>query len=258
MAYTHVRFIFRQDGQPSVEQGSGTAPATSTPEAATGWVRPAGSKIIGVGGAILGDEFVFDGTDWDQGLNDDSTFSDAADTDDVAKETVSNAAADAVGGVHAGFAGNDLSNNFPGPFTNPDVPRGLSFTFGVGWDGGDVTPTGTDIDDAACTEVITSPGAGGGVVQSTKVYKTVTSATKGAVGANPATCSIDTWHKLGLLASPSVKGGTVSCDGVDEAATWDNTAQCKSFTPTTLPNGAHDYVAVFPKAGATTTVTATP
>ena len=258
MAYTHVRFTFRQDSAPSIEHGSGTAPATSTPEAATGWDRPIGSKIIGVAGAIAGKEFVWDGTSWDQGLDADSTFEDAADSIDMVNEAIAAPAGDAVAGVHAGFAGNDVSNNFPGAFTDPDVPRSISFTFGVGWDGGDITPIGTDIDDAACTEVIVNPGAGGGVVQSTKCYKTVASATNGAAGANPATCSIDTWHKF-ATASPPSGPGVLGVDGVTEASTWDKTtAQGKGWSPTTLPDGAKNYRVEYPTSGAVSVVTATP
>jgi len=254
MPYAHLRFTFRRDGVASVEQGSGGVPAGSDP-GSIGWVRPTGSEIHCVD---TGDTYKFDGSNWDQELNVNSTFQDAASAEDLVSETVTAPAIDTVGGVHAGFAGNDVSNDFPGAFTNPDVPRSLSFTFGVGWDGGAVTPVGTDMMDAPCTEVIADPGAGGAVVQATKVYKTVTAATKGAAGANPATCSIDTWHKLGLLNSPDVANGTVSADGVTEPATFEQGAQMEGFLPTTLPDGAVDYVATFAKAGATSVVTATP
>jgi len=254
MAYAIIKFLFRQDNIASDEIGSGGVPAGADPDA-IGYNRVVGSRITCTDTQKA---YLWSGVAWEQQLNVDSTFEDAADLQDMVTEIVIAPDADAVAAIHAGFAGDDVSNDFPGPFTNPDVPRGLSFTFGAGWDGGDITPVGTDIDDAPCTEVITNPGAGGGAVQSLKVYKTVTAATKGAAGVNAATCSIDSWHKLGLLNAPSVMGGIVSVAGVTEQAAWDNLSQCKGFTPTTVPDGAVNFDAEFPKAGATSVVTATP
>lgn len=97
--------------------------------------------------------------------------------------------------VHAGFAGNDPSNNFPGPFTNPDVARTATVTFGAAWDGGTVTLTGTDPFGNPQTEAFV-PGAGS-TVQGTKIWKTITSATKGAVGASANTASIGTGATIG-------------------------------------------------------------
>lgn len=255
MAYTLVRFIFRQDGQPSVEQGSGTAPTTSTPETATGWVRPAGSQIIGVGGAILGDSFIFDGTDWDQQLNDDSTFSDAADALDNVTETVTAPDAQTDTAIHAAYA-SGINVNFPGVFTNPDVPRNVKCVFSGGWDGGDITITGTDMADAACVETIAdTPGA---TVAGSKVFKTVTAAVCELLGAGGQTCSIGSGVKLGISGLPAKANGQVTRGGVDEPCTWDITAQSVGITPTNLPDGAKDYVITYQKTGSTTTVTATP
>jgi len=254
MAYSLTRFTFRQDDVASIEFGSGGAPAGVDP-GSIGWSRPTGSIITCTDS---GAQYIHDGTGtWDQQLDANSTFQDAADLQDMVTEAVLAPTADAVAAIHAGFPGNNASNDFPGAFTNPDVPRNLSFTFGAAWDGGNVTPVGTDIDDAPCTEVITAPG-GGGVVQSLKIYKTVTSATKGAIGIDAATCSIDSWHMLGLVNPPAVDGGILSVAGLTEAATWSAAPQAKGFTPTTLPDGAKDFVAEFPRAGATSVVTATP
>ncbi|MCK6529701.1 hypothetical protein L6R50_19820 [Myxococcota bacterium] len=151
--------------------------------------------------------------------------------------------------VHAAFAGNDAANDFPGPFANPDVPRAVQIAFAAGWDGGNVTVNGTDQFDQAVNEVIVAnPGA---TVVGTKVFKTVTSASKGAVGANAAGASIGRASKLGVgsAAVPRVKDfntrgvGELSVDGITEASTWDGTNS--AVTPTTAPNGARRFVAVY-------------
>ena len=98
--------------------------------------------------------------------------------------------------VHAGFAGNDASNDFPGPFTDPDVPRNLRVDFAAAWDGGNVTVVGVDQFGAAVTEVFTA--SAGSTVVGTKIFAGVTSATKGAVGAAADAASIGTGDKLGL------------------------------------------------------------
>lgn len=251
MAYTHIRFTFRRDGVPSVEQGSGDAPVGAAPEATTGWVRPTGSTIIGVGGAILGDTFVFDGTNWDRGLNTDSTFSDAADTDDIAKQTLAALAADVADGVHASYA-TGVNVNFPGPFTSPVKPRNVTCTFSGAYDGGDILITGTDQFDVAQTETIADAP---GLVVGVKIFKTVTAAQQQALGAGGQTCSIGWGHKIGVNVAPSAPGN-LAVGSVTEASEWDIARS--AFIPTTMPNGALDFVVTYPAAGSTTTVTATP
>lgn len=146
--------------------------------------------------------------------------------------------ADNVAGVHAGHAASG-ANAFPGPFTSPDVPRTLQLTFGVGWDGGDVTVVGTDQFDAALSELFTSPGAGGGLVTGSKAFKTVTSATKASVGASGATCSIGRYHGLGVTKAITAGPSLVTMDDANEDAVWNRTYH--TFSPTTLPNGSHVY-----------------
>ena len=153
--------------------------------------------------------------------------------------SVATPAANDVAGVHAAFAGNDVSNDFPGPFTNPDVPRSAQLTFGLGYDGGDVLLTGTSGLGVAQTETVTNPGAGGGVVETAKVWTTITAASKAAVGANPATVSIGLSDKLATSSAITAVGGIVTCDDVDDPATWDRANS--SFRPTQAPNGAHTY-----------------
>ncbi len=151
--------------------------------------------------------------------------------------------------VHAAFAGNSAGNAFPGPFTNPDVPRAVQVAFAAGWDGGNVNVVGTDHFDQAVNETLVANA--GNTVVGTKVFKTVTSATKAAVGANAAGASIGRAAKLGVgsAAIPRVKDfntrgvGSLSVDGVTEAATFDGTNS--AVTPTAAPNGVRRFVAVY-------------
>ena len=150
-------------------------------------------------------------------------------------------AADSDAGVHAGFAGNDVALDFPGPFTAMDVDRTPKCVFGAGWDGGDIVISSTSPLDAAQTETITNPGAGGGTVLGVKPIKagTVISATKAAAGANPATCSIGRSHTYGLRNTLTAPVGVVTCDGVNDPTTWSTTYN--SFQPTQIPNGARVF-----------------
>jgi hypothetical protein len=255
MAYTHVRFTFRQDGAPSIEHGSGDIPVSATPEAATGWVRPTGSKIIGVAGAILGDEFIWDGAAWDAGLNSDSTFQDAASPEAIVSEVILAPVLAAVDAIHALYA-TGVDVNFPGAWTPPDVPRNVTVSYDALYDGGDTTVTGTDVDDNMIVEVFTNnPGA---TVTGTKVFKTVTAAVQAAIGAGGVSASIGHGTKLGLLRAPLSPTGLLSADGVNEVGTFDNTADSWGVIPTNLPNGARNYEVTYAAAGATSVVTATP
>lgn len=257
MPYAHTKFIFRQDGVPSIEIGSGGVPAGTDP-GSIGWVRPAGSQITCTD---TNDSYILSaGGTWKQQLNADSTFSDAADTHDMKVETISAPDANSDTAVHAGVAASAGANLFPGPYTNPDVPRRVKCVFGAGWDGGDIALVGTDARDAAANETITNPGAGGGTVVSTKAYKTLTSATKGAVGASGATCSVGTDHGLGTVLVPAAPGvlsvlTPPNAVYVNEAGTWD--LNNKVVVPTSMPDASKDFRLEFPVAGVTTTVTAT-
>lgn len=144
--------------------------------------------------------------------------------------------------VHAAVAGNAAQNLFPGPITNPAVPRNLTATFAASYDGGNITIVGTNQFDEPTTEVIVA--SAGNTVAGLKIFKTVTSITKGAVGANAATVSIGTGVKLGVVPIP-VGGSPVLLftNGVGEAVTWDATNN--AFTATSAPNGARSYVLNF-------------
>ena len=96
--------------------------------------------------------------------------------------------------VHAAYAGNAADNNFPGPITSPGVstPRNVEIDFGAGYDGGNVTVTGT-LKGVAVVEVITA--AAGQTVKGVRVFDTITAITKAAVGANAATATVLTGNK---------------------------------------------------------------
>ncbi len=141
--------------------------------------------------------------------------------------------------VHAAHAATG-ANAFPGPVTNPDKPRNLTVTFDAGWDGGDVTVTGFDQFGEVVSETFTaSPGA---TVTGSKVFASVATITKAAVGASAATASVGTGNKLGVLGKlVNATDALLLVDNAAEPATVD--AAYNAFTPTvTLPNGLASYV----------------
>ena len=149
-----------------------------------------------------------------------------------------------VAGTHAGFAGNDGSNNFPGPFNSIGIPRNARVVFGAGWDGGDVVIGGNTTAGIFDYETFADPGAGGGTVVGVKCFVDVQGATKSAVGIDPATASIGTGDKIG---APGITAavGFLAVDGVAESVTFDATA-C-GYTPTSTPDGAKVFAAYHPK-----------
>ena len=252
MAYAHARFIgLRQDGVPSLEQGSGGAPSGADP-GTIGWNRPTGSTIICTD---TGDQYSFDGTNWDQDLNVNSTFQDAGSPYDTDKQVVSNAAADSGTSVHASYT-TGINVNFPGAFTNPDVPRNVRVDYSGGYDGGDTTITGTDINNAPMTEVIAD--VAGTSVYGVKCFKTVAAAAQQNLGGGGQTASIGCGHKFGIQNSPALSSGVCDVNGVTEPCVIDIAVGQVGFTPTTLPDGARDFTLTYPKTGQTSVVTATP
>lgn len=148
---------------------------------------------------------------------------------------------DAAGvGVHAAVAEGD-ANAFPGPFTDPDMPRNLKVDFAAGWQGGDVTVTGTDQFDAAVSEVFTTnPGA---VVVGVKIFKTVTAASKAAILGAADTATLLTGDKLGIPHAILDTFGMLTVAGVTEVVTYDTAYH--GFTPLTVPTGLISYIALF-------------
>lgn len=140
--------------------------------------------------------------------------------------------------VHAAFAGNDAALAFPGAFTSPAIPRNLRVTMATSWDGGAVVVVGTNQFGDAVSE---SFATGSNVVRvGSKIFATVTSATKGAVGAAAAAASIGTGDTLGLDEPIANAYGVGCASGVAEATTFDATNH--SATPTTVPNAAINFL----------------
>jgi hypothetical protein len=90
-------------------------------------------------------------------------------------------------GVHANYAGNSGSNNFPGPFHNPYSASNLIVSFGADWDGGDVTVYGTYSGGNVSEVFAASPGSS---VIGSQLFTTVSSAVKSLVGTNASAACI--------------------------------------------------------------------
>lgn len=139
--------------------------------------------------------------------------------------------------VHAAVASN-AANAFPGPITNPVPPRNVRCVFQAAYDGGDITVVGTDQFNAAQTEVI--PDTAGATVAGVKIWKTITSITKEAVGATANTVSVGTGNKLGIPVD--ITAAQVFVDGIAEAATVDTTVD--GVTATTATDGVKVFSAL--------------
>lgn len=151
--------------------------------------------------------------------------------------------------VHAPIAGNDASNSFTTGITNPDVPRNLTYTAGATWDGGDVTVAGRNRAQGAVTETITAAALVAGPVVGSVPFASITSITKGAVGAAAQTVAIDTGARLGLSRAPAVAVGIIAADGViDPTATFDAT-NATADPAGTPPDGSRSFAAMYPSAG---------
>jgi len=149
-----------------------------------------------------------------------------------------NVAAKGTTDVHAAVASNAV-NLFPGPITNPAVPRNLRAVFAASYDGGNITVVGTNQFNVATTEVIVA--SAGATVVGVKVFKTITSITKATVGATANTVSIGTGDLLGIVPVPQVGSPVLlAVNGVGEAVTFD--ATYNAFTATSIPNGSRSYV----------------
>lgn len=157
-------------------------------------------------------------------------------------DVFTNPAAASATAIHAAFAGSNASNAFPGPITQPDVPRALSVTFAAAWDGGNVIVTGVDTRGISASETFVS--APGTTVTGSTPFTSVASIAKTAVGVAADAASVGTSTKLGLAQMPRTANGILQADGVIEVGTW--SAAFGTVIPTTAPDGVHDYVALYP------------
>lgn len=138
-------------------------------------------------------------------------------------------------GVHAAYAGN-AANDFPGPIgTIESWGRTLQVVFAASWDGGDVIITGTNQFGETISETFTA--AAGSTVAGGKVFRTVTSIRKTAVGATANTASVGIGTALGVPFQ--FTRGMEFIAGVSEACSLNTTYF--HFVPGTACNGARDY-----------------
>lgn len=149
---------------------------------------------------------------------------------------VVNALAQSNTAVHAAYAAT-AANIMTGTFTSPDVPRNIKCVFSAGYDGGNVTVSGTGWNDLPVTETFT--GTASTTQTGSVMFKTVTGAVKTTVGT-AGTVSIGTGIKLAIGANTGSAFGMLSVAAVAEAVTIDATND--SFQPTTAPDGAADFL----------------
>ena len=144
--------------------------------------------------------------------------------------------------VHA-VVREDAALAFPGTFTNPATPRSLSINFGAGWQGGDVTITGTDQFGRVQSEVIADNA--GNTVEGVKIFRTVTAAAKELIAGTTDTCTLQTGLKIGIPVPLLGAWGIQLVNGIAAQPTaWDATYH--SFTSATGPGGATDYTLFVP------------
>jgi hypothetical protein len=142
-------------------------------------------------------------------------------------------------GIGASLAGNAASNAMT-ISAQPGHARTVRAVFAASWDGGNLTIVGTDQDGMPQTELVTA--VANSTVEGAKVFKTITSITKSAVGAAAAAVTVGPSTKIGFGVGIRPVSNTVMMlvNGVAEAATVDYTL--RSWTPgTTAPNGTNDY-----------------
>lgn len=162
--------------------------------------------------------------------------------------TILNAAAKNATVVAAAFRGDVAGANAPLVLAAGRVavlaaaPRNLIATFGANWDGGKITVTGTDQFGKAQTEELASNT--GSTTVGTKVWKTVTGATKETVGVDGGGGNTVTLGTGDKLACGTAKLTLPFCEcrldsGAATAVTVDQTLS--AFTPTAVPDGSVDY-----------------
>lgn len=146
----------------------------------------------------------------------------------------------------AALAANSGSNAFTG-ISSPGSCRELSATFGLGWDGGNVTINGSDCSGVAQTVVLTA--SAGATVNSGVGWSTLTSASKATVGASAATATIGTTTGLGVATQRRAVSNVNPATIVAVNSTTFDTAGISStagFDPivkptTSVPNGSRNF-----------------
>lgn len=144
--------------------------------------------------------------------------------------------------VHAAYAAT-AANIFPGPITQPDVPRSIDGTALGGYDGGDVTITGTDALDRVISDTFT-PGTNA----TTKAFKTITQiekATVGTVGTVRINTDAATTTKYGVpFAIVGSYGIAQKSPSTSEPLTISTVSANNTVQFATAPTGAIRFTAV--------------
>lgn len=163
------------------------------------------------------------------------------DTDYQSMLQVVTPAAKSANSVAATSYGDAASNSIT-VAASPASPRNVRAVFGATWDGGNIVVTGTDQFDVAVTETLVA--VAGTTVVGTKIFKTVTSLAKSAVGVGlhaTNTVTVGTGDKLGL----TVKSSQSFCLVGDSTPTAMTPAAYDSavngFTPANVPDGSLTY-----------------
>ena len=90
--------------------------------------------------------------------------------------------------LHTGFAGTVASGAMAGPFNNPANPQCVCVDFPSGWDGGNFTFTGTDIDGNTITETVVAED--NAIVCGEREFVTITGVNKSATGASASVATL--------------------------------------------------------------------
>lgn len=136
----------------------------------------------------------------------------------------------------------DAASNVITVAASPAHPRNVRAVFGATWDGGNIIVTGTDQFGEAVTETLVA--VAGTTVVGSKVFSTVTSLAKTAVGVGvhlTNTVTVGTGDKLGVVAK-STQAFCLVGDSTPTAMTpaaFD--AAVSAFTPANVPDGALTY-----------------
>ena len=169
-------------------------------------------------------------------------------------ETHKKVAAASTTAVHAAFNSVAAGQTVDTGFTNPDVPRNITLTFGGTTNdiaAGTYTVYGTNIEGKAIGEDFTVADNQTGTLTGNKAFKTVTSIRQAAADSTGATIAIGYGAKLGLnhrlepnkttivvFQDDAIDGNNPTVQATPSASTLHGTVvELNTVTPATTPNG---------------------
>lgn len=169
-------------------------------------------------------------------------------------ETNKKVAAASATAVHAAIASTVAVQTITTGFTNPDVPRNITITFGGTTNdiaAGNFRVTGTNVEGKVITEDIAAADNQTGTITGNKAFKTVTSLRQPIADGTGATYTVGYGSKLGLnhrLVSGATSMVVIQDDIIDgnqptqQAAPSGSTVDAEdvennTVTPATAPNG---------------------